>query len=88
MLFAAAVSVAHPTSPDWTEGAPIPPGGRANPYQLPQAELAASQNQGRIYTLHYPVSVTGLLLPYRVLRDLVEGPTTNPIQEIFRALLS
>lgn len=58
--------------PDWSKGALIPEHGRPNPYQLSDLELNADVRAGRLHALHYPVSVTGLLLP------------TKPIDRLFR----
>ncbi len=75
---------AFATAPDWSEGAPIPPGGRPNPYGLSESERVKAVEAGRGLAISYPVSVTGLLPPYVPIRDLLRDGQSNPLRELFQ----
>lgn len=60
------------TPPDWSRNASIPDGGRPNPYDTPAGEWRTDIRKGKLHALHYPVSVTGILLPYGPLKSLLE----------------
>jgi mono/diheme cytochrome c family protein len=83
-FFAPAASAA----PDWTDTARIPPGGRPNPYGFDERALGEKTLAGRRQTLVYPVESTGVILPYRALRNFIESPTNNPFRLIFRGLIA
>jgi len=70
-LLAAQVAVAEP---DWSTGAALPASGnRANVFELSDTALAHSTRAGRLHAVWYPVSVTGLLLPYRPIARTLGG---------------
>jgi hypothetical protein len=77
---------------DWSEGFEVPEGGRPNPYMLPEPEYKAAIEAGKIHTQVYPVTVSGLIPPYRPVARFFENPASNPIkallQKIFKALTS
>ena len=81
--FLAAAASASAREPDWSEGVRVPETGRANIYDLKQSRLKQAITAGRLHSLHYPVEVTGLLIPLNPVKDLLDGPHENP----FRALL-
>lgn len=70
------------TEPDWAEGAIVPEAGRSNPYQDPQVEYQKAIRAGLIHTLHYPVTVTGLLIPERPIKEMFEKQTLNPFRKL------
>lgn len=72
--------------PDWTQSAPVPPGGRSNPYGTPEPQHSEEVSRGRIHAQIYPVEITGSLPPYRPLATLFETHQDNPIQEILRKI--
>jgi hypothetical protein len=49
--------------PDWSEGARIGAGGRANPYQLEEQKFFEFDQRGRIHAQIYPIEITGMLPP-------------------------
>ncbi|MEZ4323252.1 MAG: hypothetical protein R3F61_37660 [Myxococcota bacterium] len=59
-------------SADFGRDALVPPGGRANIYALPEDRLAEIVERGFEHSLSYPVSVTGVLLPYRPLEHFFD----------------
>ncbi|MDD0852085.1 hypothetical protein HBN50_03210 [Halobacteriovorax sp. GB3] len=57
-------------APDWSANAKINLGEtRENIYQLSEEDFQEVQKEGYIHALRYPVSVTGLLIPYRAMQD-------------------
>jgi len=60
-------------SPDFSEGAVIAPGGRANPYQLSPEDFAQVREKGRGHAISYPVEVTGVLPPYAPFETGIEN---------------
>jgi hypothetical protein len=75
-------------TPNWSRGFLVPEGGRANPYQVPPDQLQQSIDQGKIHTQVYPVSVTGLLPPYRPVKSFIEEKADSPfaflMKRVFR----
>ncbi len=74
------------SEPDWSEGAVVPEGGRANPYLWPQEELTQEIHAGRTHALVYPVSVTGILLPERPMQNIFDNKTSNPFRKLLNSL--
>jgi mono/diheme cytochrome c family protein len=72
------------TMPDWSEGHPVPEDGNPNPYLLSQPEYDSAVIAGKIHAQIYPVTITGLLPPYRPLVNFVEGKTMNPIKALIQ----
>lgn len=72
-------------TPDWSENAEIPAGkNRANIYGLSQKELDVYVRNGQFHSMVYPVTVTGLLIPYRpFLKALAPG---NPVKDLILKL--
>lgn len=69
-------------TPDWSEGFPVPQGGRANPYELQGFELKEAIRNGKIHTQIYPVKSTGLLVPYEPFRKFIEDDPKDPFRFI------
>ena len=75
------------TQPDWSQDAILVPGeDRANLYQVSSQELEQLKNNGYIHAMKYPVTVTGLLIPYRPLLSVLSADSKNPLKELVRAL--
>lgn len=65
-----ASSLATFDSADWTQNALIKKGEtRANIYKLSEEELLETKEAGIIHALRYPVTVTGLLIPYEPMKN-------------------
>jgi hypothetical protein len=77
----------HAQSADWSQGFPVPDGGRSNPYGLDQAAFENSVLQGKIHTQIYPVSVTGLLPPYHPFKNFIENPASDPFRQFLQAFI-
>lgn len=84
-LFSIAALAAEP---DWSRGFAVPEGGRANPYLLDDAQLATSIREGRLHSLHYPVTATGLLLPYDAIGRLIKADSSNPLRKLIQEISS
>lgn len=73
--------------PDWSENATIIPGeNRANIYETTSTELDQLKNDGYIHAMKYPVSVTGLLIPYRPLVNFLNSGSESPIKKLLLAM--
>lgn len=73
--------------PDWSENATIILGeNRANIYEATPTELAQLRNDGYVHAMKYPVTVTGLLIPYRPLVNFLSSGTENPIKKLLLAM--
>ncbi len=67
-------------NPDWSEGAIIPQGGRANIYELKNDEWQSYIKNGKLHTQIYPVEVTGILAPYKPIKKLVDSKPNDPFR--------
>lgn len=65
--------LANATEPNWSQGAPTPIGGRPNPYQISDTEIPATIRAGRLHALNYPITVSGLILPERPIKNFIDG---------------
>lgn len=72
----------------WAKGEIITPGGRPNPYALEEADYKTVLARGRVHPLHYPVTVTGSILPYRPIKRFLDGKTSNPLSAILHEISS
>ncbi len=72
---------------DWSQGFPVPDGGRPNPYSLDQATFENSVLQGKIHTQIYPVSVTGLLPPYHPFKNFIEDSAADPFRQFLQTFI-
>lgn len=77
-------------SPDWSPTAVLPLEGRSNPYQLSAFEFKENRDRGQIHAHRYPVSITGILIPEKPVRAVLDNDTWNPlaalINEIFKGV--
>ncbi len=70
------------TAPDWSSEARIPKGEtRTNIYNYSEDELKEVQKEGYLLALKWPVTVTGLLVPYKPLKYFLEAPK-NPLRKL------
>lgn len=74
---------------DWSSEARVPTGtDRGNLYGLSEDELTAVRTEGLGHTLVWPVSVSGLLLPYRALTRFLDPTTEDPAHRGLLAVAS
>lgn len=66
--------------PDWSENAVISSDPRENIYLLSDDEFQKTVTQGKIHAQEYPVTVTGILPPYRPVKKILDGGSYNPIK--------
>lgn len=68
---------------DWSDNAIIPEGlNRANIYNLDSETLETMKIAGQKHAMVYPVTVTGLLIPYRPLLNFFNTETNNPLKKL------
>jgi hypothetical protein len=70
LAIVAVALAASASAPDWSRDFVVPENGRANPYEIPAAELLPTIREGKLHALHYPVDVTGTLIPLVGVRDI------------------
>lgn len=68
----------------WSRGAPVPEGGRPNPYEISPNLWPEAVKQGRIHAMVYPVEITGSLLPLRPIQNFLDNPTVNPLRALMQ----
>lgn len=67
---------------DWSEHASIPAGeNRANIYNLDAKTLELMKTEGYKHAMNYPVTVTGLLIPYQPLLNFFKAEANNPLKK-------
>jgi hypothetical protein len=84
MIFALALpmNIYASDAPLWSEGRPTPINGLSNPFELNEKEFKRQNYQGRKHALNYPVTTTGVLLPYYPIKAILESSSENPIKKI------
>lgn len=73
-------------TPIWDRGVPVAPEGRPNPYALSEDEYRASIRSGRLHALNYPVTVTGILLPYVPIRRFLHSQASDPLRLLLQSV--
>ena len=69
---------------DWSRTATIRSGeNRANVFNLSPVEFDQVKIKGLNHAGKYPITVTGLLIPYQPLMNVLESNPSNPIRIIF-----
>lgn len=72
-----------PYNADWSENAVIPAGtNRANIYNLDAETLEKMKTEGYKHAMNYPVTVTGLLIPYQPLINFFNTDSNNPLKKL------
>lgn len=81
---------AHTYEPDWGREARVEVGeNRSNIYNIESSEeFADTVRAGFIHALHYPVSVTGLYIPYGPLINLLEAEHDNALRRFIQRATS
>src|SRR5690606_17048077 len=69
-------------APLWSKGRPTPVDGLYNPLSLSKGELKEYSYAGKKHALNYPVTTTGILLPYHPIKKILESDTNNPIRKL------
>lgn len=77
----------HASEPDWSKEAPVSVGGRSNPYQLSEIELPSVIRAGKLHALHYPVTTTGMKVPYEPMRRFLNAQSDNPFKYIIMKVI-
>ncbi|WP_127717119.1 hypothetical protein [Halobacteriovorax sp. HLS] len=80
-------STASWDSADWSRTATLAKGeNRENIYNLEQSKLEKLSHKGYLHALQYPVTVTGLLVPYDPLKNFLEADEVNPLRRLVTKL--
>ena len=59
---------------------------RRNIYNLSPNDFEATKTKGYIHAMNYPVTVTGLLIPYRPLLNFMNSKPTDPLKQLILSL--
>ncbi len=81
LIFSLPKPVFAASEPDWREGTLIQ-SPRANPYSFDATTLETNRQAGLHHTLHYPVDVSGSLIPWRAIENLLDHRTNDPLRFI------
>jgi cytochrome c553 len=74
---------------DWSRDARVELGhDRRNIYNLSNTDFHSTRERGLVHAVHYPVTVTGLLVPYEPLADFLEGDARHPLRRLIARLAS
>ena len=75
------------SQPDWSSNAELAEGEtRENIYNLDAEELERVKEEGYVHALRWPVSVTGLLIPYKPLKYFLEERKKNPLRRMMERI--
>ena len=73
--------------PDWSDSTVIKPWtNRENVYQLNEADFKEVTNKGLIHTVSYPISVTGLLIPYEPVVNYFKNEDKTWFEKILQSV--
>jgi mono/diheme cytochrome c family protein len=87
LIYSLIIPALADVNPDWSENYSLPSGEtRANIYDVSALKLEQLKNNGYTHAMNYPVSVTGLLVPYRALLNFLEADTKNPLKKFLLAI--
>ncbi|GAB4017306.1 MAG: hypothetical protein Fur0010_17820 [Bdellovibrio sp.] len=71
--------------PDWSQDMELPADGpRENIYQLPADQFQEVRVAGYLHALKWPVTVSGLYIPYKPLESFLESDSNNPIKRLIQ----
>lgn len=73
-------------SPEWSQTALLPVDGRWNPYGFSESEFLKKREMGQIHAHLYPVQTTGILIPEKPLREILDNTTWNPLVAILNEI--
>lgn len=76
-----------PYTADWSDSAVIPLGtNRANIYNLDPVTFEQMKTEGLKHAMNYPVTVTGLLIPYQPFLNYFKSDTKSPLKKVLLEL--
>lgn len=88
-LFLILTALGFSLGADWSRDARLGPDGhRANIFDLSEEQFLSARHRGLGHALHYPVTVTGLLIPYEPLVNFLEADSRNPLRRLIARLAS
>lgn len=85
-IFLLFVGVCFAQGPEWSLQALIPDGGRWNPYGFSEDVFVEKRKQGQMHAHLYPVETTGILIPEKPLREILDNTTWNPLVAILNEI--
>ncbi len=87
LILSSQIIHAQPLSPDWGSTFKVPEQGRANILNLPEDEWLQYVEAGKIHAQIYPVTVTGVLPPFRPLKNFIEDRSQNPLKDYLNKIV-
>lgn len=78
----ASVAMSYPCN-QWMAEEVWPKEGQSNPLCVPPSQLEATRERGLVAALHYPVTVTGLLIPRDPIQNMLQPTGLNPLKYLF-----
>lgn len=76
---------ASSSEPDWSAQAALS-SPRSNPYGYDASEWAVRRKQGQQLALEYPVEVSGVLAPWRPIKQFLNEPSPSPLRHLLQTL--
>lgn len=86
VLLLATLFISGWSEPDWGRNAVVPAGGRENIYKYNENLWPTVVREGRLHALNYPVSVTGVVLPYEATRRFLDGGEGHLLRKFLQSL--
>lgn len=68
----------------WEKDILIQAGGRTNILDLSENQFATYVHHGKIHTQHYPITVTGALVPTKAMENFLDSSLDNPLRYILK----
>ena len=92
LLFISSANAQTGIEPDWSAQSSIDPrifpNGRSNIYQWDAVTFAEKVKKGQEHAIHYPVSLTGLLLPARPMLKILDSKPGDPLFGLMKTIFS
>lgn len=87
LILASGIARAQNSQSAWAVGVEVPEQGRANILNLPEDQWMQYQNAGKIHAQIYPVSMTGILIPYRPMKNFIESRDPNSLKDFLNKII-
>lgn len=68
--------------PTWIENEILPSMGRSNPYEFTPEEFIQYKRAGQLHAQIYPVTVTGILVPYKPFKKLLGNEFNDRLKKV------
>ncbi len=85
LLWMISASAFASIEPDWSSQAVLY-SPRSNPYGYDAAEWATRRREGQQIALEYPVEISGVLAPWRPMKQFLNEPSPSPLRQLLQTL--